>query len=52
MTTVRFFPNVARSAICMVLAALTVSVGLTQGVMASNEALNMAQRAEVIVEVA
>lgn len=52
MNAIRNFPNIARHAICVVLAALTVSTGLTLGVVTANAALSNAQRAEVIVEVA
>jgi hypothetical protein len=52
MNAIRNFPGVARNAICFALAALTVSMGLTLGVVTANHALSSAQRAEVIVEVA
>ncbi len=52
MTTIQNFPNVARHAICLVLAALTVSMGLTAGVVTANAALSSVEHAQVIVEVA
>lgn len=51
MNTIRNFV-VARNAICFGLAALTVSVWLTFGVVTVNAALGSAERGEVIVEVA
>ena len=43
---------VARNAICFALAAFTVSLWLTFGVVTANAALSSVERAEVIVEVA
>lgn len=51
MTTLRNLV-VARNAICFALAAFTVSVWLTFGVVTANAALSSVERAEVIVEVA
>jgi hypothetical protein len=45
-------PIVARQLVCLILAALIVSTGLTLGTFGANAELNSAQRAQVIVEVA
>lgn len=52
MTAIENVAGVARNLICLVLAAVTVSVWLTLGVVTANAALTSAERAEVIVEVA
>jgi hypothetical protein len=44
--------DVARHAVCFVLAVLIVSAGLVLGAVGANAELNSAQRAEVLVEVA
>jgi|ADGO01.1.fsa_nt_gi hypothetical protein len=51
MTAINF-SSLIRHTICVVLAALTVSTGLTLGVVTANNAVSDAERSEVIVEVA
>ncbi|MFO7304673.1 MAG: hypothetical protein C0P74_004050 [Gammaproteobacteria bacterium] len=52
MTVIERLPTVARNVTCLVLAAATVSIWLTLGILTVNAALTSSERAQVIVEAA